>query len=261
MRRIAPLLIALSFLLSGCIQLEMLLKVKKDGSGTFAETVLFDVGLLEDLLKRMPQGAQASSRPWDINEAELKAQAEKKGKGVKYVNAVAVTRGKFKGYTANYTFDDVRNVAIDPDPGKRAPQGPQEPAKEHSDPMRFEFKKGRTSELIVKLPREDEKMKKKDKPKKLDPNDESFEMMRGFLKDMKVEIALEVEGRVESSNAKFREGNRITMMALDFNALLNDADKLAQVINAESYDDAATAFNAVPGMKMETQKQVKVAFK
>jgi hypothetical protein len=259
MRRIA-LLISLSFFLSGCIQLEMLLKVKKDGSGSFAETVLFDVGLLEDFLKRLPQQAEVP-KPWQIDEAELRANAAKKGKGVEYVSAVPAARGKFKGYTATYTFADVRQISIDPDPGKHAPKGPQQPEEQRSDPMRFEFKKGRTSELVVKIPREDEKSMKKDKPKKIDPNDESFEMMRGFLKDMKVDIALEVEGKVDSTNAKFREGNRITIMSLDFNALLDDTNKLAQVINAGSYDDAAKAFNAVPGMKMETQKAVRVAFK
>ena len=260
MRKHLPILLSLSFMMSGCIQLEMLLKVRKDGSGTLAETVLFDVGLLEDFLKRLPQQAQTASRPWDIDEKELKAQAEKKGKGVKYANATAVTRGKFKGYTANYTFDDVRQIAIDPDPGKRAPKGPgEQPADEKSDPMRFDFKKGRTSELIVMIPHDEPK--KKEEHKKIDPNDETFEMMRGFLKDMKVQIQVEVDGAVESSNAKFREGNRITLIGLDFNALLNDANKLAEVINAEGYEDAAKTFNTIPGMKIETQKAVKVAFK
>ncbi len=254
------LTVLLSLFMSGCIQLEMLLKVKKDGSGTFTETVLFDVGLLEDFLKRLPAAAQGTSRPWDIDENQLKAQAIKKGKGVTYVSAEPLARGRFKGYTANYTFTDVTAVAIDPDPGKRAPSGPQ-PEEQRSDPMRFGFKKGRTAELTVKVPHEDNKKGKKAAPKKIDPSDENFEMMRGFLKDMKVLIQVEVDGKVEKTNAKFRDGNRITLIALDFNTLIDDATRLAAVINADSYDETAKAFNAVPGMKMETQKQVRVSFK
>jgi hypothetical protein len=264
MRKRLPILLSLlslSFLLSGCIKLEMLLKVKKDGTGSFIETVLFDVAMLEDFMKRLPKEAGPSARPWDIDEAELKAAAEKKGKGVKFASATPATRGKFRGYTATYTFDDVRQVILDPDPAKHAPKAPNQPADQKSDPMRFEFKKGKTSELTVKIPRDEEKKPKKPDEKKIDPNDESFEMMRGFLKDMGVKIQLEVEGKVESSNAKFREGNTVTVLELDFNALLGDAAKLAQVMNADSYDEAAKAFNTVAGMKVETQKEVRVSFK
>ena len=127
--------------------------------------------------------------------------------------------------------------------------------------MRFSFEKGSPSKLVVRVPQEEKKEKKGDAQKKLDPGDESFEMMRGMLKDMKVQIQVEVDGKVASSNAKFREGNRITLMGLDFNALMNDPNKLAEVINADTYDQAAKAFNAVPGMKIETQKKVHVSFK
>jgi hypothetical protein len=262
MRKRLAILATMSSMLSGCIQLEMLLKVKKDGTGSFVETVLFDVSMLEDFMKRLPKEATASTRPWDINEAELKAAAEKKGKGVKFVSATPATRGKFKGYTATYSFDDVTQVSIDPDPAKRAPKAPNQPQQEHSDPMRFKFKKGRTSELTVRIPHEEvKKDKAKGEDKKVDPNDESFEMMRTFLTDMRVKIQMEVDGKVESSNAKFRDGNTITVLDLDFNALLGDTQRLADVMNADSYNDAAIAFNTVPGMKVETQKEVRVAFK
>ena len=74
-------------------------------------------------------------------------------------------------------------------------------------------------------------------------------------------LFFEVEGKIENTNAKFREGNKVTLVELDFNGIVNDADKLTAALNADSYEDAAKAFNSVKGMKIEAQKSVKVAFK
>lgn len=263
MRRHLALIAGLAFLLSGCIQLELLVKVKKDGTGTLYETVLFDTALLGELIGRMPGQAKNMPKPWDFDEAELRAQASKKGKGVEYVSAKPVTKGSWKGFKAEYTFSDVGQLEVDPDPGKHAPQAPGQPPPKKADPMRFRFKKGRTSKLTVLLPRDDEaeKKRKKNPPKKLDPNDPSFEMMRSMLKDMSVDIAVELEGKVVSSNASFRKGNRVTLLALDFNKLVGDAEKLAKVMNARSFEESAKAFNSVKGMQIEPRRKITTAFR
>lgn len=260
MRRHLALFAGLAFLLSGCIQLDLLVKVKKDGTGMLYETVLFDTALLEDLIGRMPGQAKHLPKPWEVNEGELKSQAPKKGSGVKYVSAKPVTKGSWKGYTATYSFDDVGQLRVDPDPGQHAPKGPGQPPPKKAEPMRFKFQKGKTAKLTVLLPRDDEAQKKKP-PKELDPNDPSFEMMRSMLKDMSIDIAVELEGKVVSSNASFRKGNRVTLLALDFNKLIDDADKLSTVLNAQSFEQSAKAFNSVKGMQIEPKKRVTAAFR
>jgi hypothetical protein len=250
----ATFVLAFAFLFSGCIQLDLLMKLKKDGSGTLVEKVLFDASLLEELLSQMP--GEKMPKPWDVNEKELREQAAKKGQGVTFVSAKPVADGKWKGFEAIYAFTDVSKVSIEPNPGDRAPKAPGQPA-EAGNPMKFTFTKGKTSKLSITLP-QDEGKKAKEKP--IDPSDPSFEMMRGMMKDMAVDIAIEVDGKITSTNASFREGSRVTLLALKLNDLIGDPEKVNAVLNAESFADAAKAFNSVKGMKIETKKKVDVAF-
>ena len=256
MHRALPLFCVLAFFLPGCLKLDMRVLVKKNGSGSYVETVQFDSQIFSDFLGRLPGKLK---EPWNINKEELKAGAAKKGKGVKLVSAEPVTDKNWKGYRATYSFSDVRHLIIDPNPGEHAPKTPgQPPPQKKGDPMRFQFKKGGTPKLTVVLPRDESQ---KGSSKKVDPSDPGFDMMRGMLKDMSVRITVELDGKVVASNASHRSGSQLTLLDLNFNRLIGDSEKLQQVFNAEGYQDAAAAFNSVKGIKIEDKKKVYASFK
>ncbi|MDA3814199.1 MAG: hypothetical protein PF570_08105, partial [Candidatus Cloacimonetes bacterium] len=96
MKKIKLITIGLFILLfiSGCFQVERVINVKKDGSGTIEETVLMS----QDFINQMKQMA-TSFGGGDIEENreesayhnvdDLKKEASKMGEGVKYVSSKA----------------------------------------------------------------------------------------------------------------------------------------------------------------------------
>jgi tetratricopeptide (TPR) repeat protein len=86
--------------------------------------------------------------------------------------------------------------------------------------------------------------------------------MKDMFKDMKVNIALEVEGNITSTNATHREGSKITLMEVDFGKLLENEEALKKINQLEprNADEARKLLKDVPGIKVEFNPQLRVEF-
>ena len=274
-----------------CLQIDTLIKVKPDGSGTIEETFMMSkevVQLMKGMVGQMMEGMAESGKgppakqPEQkqamesfnlFDEAKLKQEAGAKGEGVTYVSGKKIATDAFEGYRAVYAFADINKLKLNQNPSDSVPSDPSGSGSENKEEhVTFHFTKGAPATLIVKLP-EEKPVKKDDaaesaeapepSPVEKQQSEMMLAQMKQMFKGMKIAMAIEVEGAVVQTNATHREGSRITMMELDFGKLLEMPEKLLQFsqLEPETLEDAKKFMKDLPGIKVEMNKEVMIKFK
>ena len=261
--------------LTGCMQIEKLVKLKPDGSGTVEETVVMS----KDSIAQMEQmaagfgglGGKKEDKPaakgFDLmDEKKLKEAAGKMGEGVTFVSAKKIDSDKGSGFVATYAFTDINKLKLDQNPGEAmpAPGGAKTgggPGASKVEPVTFKFAKGSPAELVVKMPVPDmAKAEKKEQPAGME--DMAMQMMKQMFKDMKITMAIEVAGAIKETNAEYKDGSRVTLMEMDFNKLLSDPEKFKKLAkeNPKTLQESKTLMKSIDGVKVETAPEVKIKF-
>lgn len=85
-----------------------------------------------------------------------------------------------------------------------------------------------------------------------------------LLKDMEVSVAIECGSAVTATNARYLEGNRITLVYLSFVKLLGQKDKLEQLKRLSPpptrLEDVMVLLKGIEGIKLETQPELIVKY-
>lgn len=277
--------------LVGCLQVDTLIKVKPDGSGTIEETFMMSkemVQMMEGMMKQMmeamaegmeeageepsakqPEQKQAMESFDLFDEAKLKQEAGDMGEGVTYVSGKKISTDTFEGYEAVYAFADINKLKLNQNPSHNVPSDPSENGPEEKEEyVTFRFTKGKPATLTVKLP-EEESHKKNEAAKPAEPYAEEQQQaaklaqMKTMFKGMKIAMAIEVEGAVVETNATHVDGSRVTIMELDFGKLLEMPEKLVQFsqLEPDSVQDAKEFMKDLPGFKVDMNKELTIKFK
>lgn len=260
--------------LVSCVQVNTVIKVRKDGSGTVEETVVMtkeSIKQMEAMASKFGMKEKDGSLEKGFqffNMDELKKKAGNMGNGVTFDSAEKVAIGDKEGYQAVYKFSDINNLKVNQNPGDRVPSGgaggagAQSKGKEN---IKFQFTKGRTAVLTIKMPSHEfkKKPKKEKKPVQEQELQQAMAMMSQFMKGMKVSVAVEVEGTIVDTNAALREGSRVTLMEMDFDKLLTNQDVFKKFIGAspESLEEAKKMMKDIPGIKIEPNQEVTIKFR
>ena len=253
---------------SGCLQIEQVIKLKPDGSGTVEETLLMSkeaVASMQQMASGFGGKADAGKGFELLDEKKLKEQAAKMGEGVTFVSAKKIDTEKSEGFAAVYAFADINKLKVDQNPGSAmpGPMGGKSPdgGKSKKEQLLFKFAKGRPAELTITMPKPDEKAAEK-KPQMEGMEDMAMQMMGQMFKDMKVTIAVEVVGTIEETNAEYRDGSRVTLMEMDFNKLLSDPAKFKALAkeNPKTLQEAKVLLKGLDGVKVEAAPVVKIKF-
>lgn len=292
------LIVLIVLCLVGCLQVNTVVKVKSDGSGTIEETFLMSKvfvqqmkAMMEGMAVKMEQAFKGqkeqndeqlikkpkekqTGKPFDIfNETNLAKKASNLGEGVTYVSGEKITTDKFEGYKAIYEFKDINKLKINQNPSENVPSGPVEKTKGSSKKkefVTFNFIKGNPSTLNIKLPTDKADIKPKSSSKNIkttQTNDQTSEMMMAQMKmmfeGMKVAMAIEVQGSIVETNATHREGSRVTLMELDFGKLLEKPENLKKFSqsNVETIESAKKLMKDLPGIKVDLNEEVMIKFK
>ena len=215
MKTLRLLLPALLFTLglSGCLQIEKVVKLKPDGSGTIEETVVMSKASIAQM-EQMAAGfggfgdkkADKPAKGFEVmDEKKLKAAAAGMGEGVTFVSAKKIDSETGSGFTAVYAFTDISKVKLDQNPGESMPtpdamkSAPKPEQKK--EPVTFKFTKGSPAELVLKMPQPD--FKKEPKPEQpAGMEDMAMGMMKQIMKDMKVKMTVEVAGKITETDRK-----------------------------------------------------------
>ena len=248
--------------LAGCFQIEQVLNIRADGSGT----VVMSIKMTKEMLAQMKAMAKANggneaSSPLDgmLSEEEAKTQAKEMGESVKFEKVETIKDDKFEGRRATYSFADVTKLKMDIDLSGMKSQGGAEPGKE-KDAMTFEFTKGSPATLVIHANHKKPAGKKEEQPE--DPNEAAgLAMAQQFLKDTRLTIIVNVEGSITETNAANRDGSRVILADIPFGELLKDPAKLKGLKNADTWEEATKLFKDIPGIKMEPREKIEVKFK
>jgi hypothetical protein len=267
---------------SGCIAVDVLVKVKGDGSGTVEKSLTMNPVALAEMESTMKDAGAKSTKSKDPTKAtdkellsgpfdpeELKKEAAKMGTGVTFVSATPVREKDKLGVKAVFAFKDVNQLLLSQKPlPNTAPGAPAKASPD--DDIRFSLtKKGGNSVLTLKAKAMDLKAGS-GKPKASPPPEGMekmaegmFEMMKPMLKGLRVTIGVEVDGTVVKTNSPFAEGNRVTFLDLDFGALLADQKALKQFGEdmEGSVAQQKAALAKVKGMKVHLEPEMVVEFK
>jgi hypothetical protein len=240
--------LSVTFFLTGCFQIEQVIKVKADGSGTMVMSIVVTkegLTAMRELSKDAPGGAKD---PIDdmMNEDKIKEQAGKLGEGVTYVKAEKIKNDVGEGVRMTFKFDDITKVkpSMDTDGG-----GSGEAA------VTFEFTKGDPASLVIKAAHGGDK-----KPDQA-PDDAQFEQAKQFMKGMKMTIAVEVDGEITESDAAHRAGSRVTLAEVPFDEVMKSKDAFMNMSKAANWAERIKVLKEIPGVKVDPKDTITIKFK
>jgi hypothetical protein len=181
------------------------------------------------------------------------------GEGVTFVKAEKVKTAEGEGLKSTYAFKDVTKLKL-----SQKPQGPKAPGqaqKKEEAPMTFVMsKKGANSVLTITFPKpKGGKASDKgggDPSNAPEPPPQQLAQMKKIFKDMKIGLHVEVDGKLVKTNSPYVEGNRVTLMEIDFGKLLGDENKLKEIIGLGKnppMEEVKAVIKDMKGMKVNLE--------
>lgn len=249
--------------LSGCLEIDEVITLKKDGSGTITSEVVMGAQMVAMMEMGAAQGGGGPNPlAGMLDEAQYKTKAAGYGEGVEFVKVEKVERNGGKGAKVHYKFADINKVSFAPggamdEMGKdMAPPGAAPPAAD-KQPLQFAYAGGKLTITFPDPPEGDAP----DVPEGAD--NPQMAQMAAMFKDMKMGAKLVVEPGIASTNATYVEGNTITMMDVNFGKILENPDgmKVLGKLNMKDRNKMEAALKGVKGVEIETQKTVNVKLK
>lgn len=262
----------------GCIQVDTLVRVKHDGSGAIEETVLFS-DMLFSSLKAVSQeleenrgdekkAEEAKKDPLQQMMDDARTRAGQYGPTVKCVSVSPAKVQGLTGYKAVYAFDDINGLQVNQNPGDKTgkPEGNEDKSDKNKEPIHFSFKKGFVSTLTITMPKkekEDSAGKDDGKAEANKDDPQQMEMAKTVFKDMRVRIAVQIDGTIGSTNATYRDGSKITLVDLDFGKILEKPAVFERISKAQpqTIEEMKTLIKGIEGLKMELNDPVVVRFR
>ena len=215
--------------LAACLNSSTVVKLNPDGSGTVEQITLVNTAALKGMVPADNLGGGPV-----INRDDLERTAAQMGKGVRLLSAEKATgEPGFEGTKAIFAFDDINEIQISQDPsmsGGTRGRRSSEPTAE--DPVKFKFTRGASSSTLTinYIDRPPSGSVQPNAAGKGDMPDLTNPMIMNMLKSMfqgfKINIGLEVAGKIVKTNAEYVSGPRITLLEMDVAELLSDEAKL-----------------------------------
>jgi hypothetical protein len=263
-------IIALSFLLSGCLDFSMLVKINTDGSGTIEETVLMNKEMLDEM-KSMAEafGSTDDAIKKDFNmidEKKLAEEARSMGEGVSFIKAEPLTRKDQMGYIAYFSFKDINKLSVNENPSGKNLLDQKQEDHPSEEPIKFSFERGTPAKLVIHLAENSsapDSIQKESQESTPDASDTSgLAMMAAMFKGLRLSVAIEFNGTIKETNATYANGSKVILMDLDFDQITSDKEKFYEISrhNPESALEMKKILEKIPGIKMETSKEIRVNF-
>lgn len=269
-----------ALLLAGCIETDTLIRVTADGSGTLTQTVAVSKEV-ESLLASMMQGMgvrdeDSSGSGGDefqfVGTDQLKKDAANLGEGVRFVSAEKYETERNTGYRVVYAFDEINKLRINQNPSENMPaDAAGRRTKATREMVSFRFRKrGEIATLTIRSPQADaEELRPSpndqtsDQPDSAGVDEEQLARVREMFEGMRIAMAVEIDGEIVETNATHREGQRITVMEMDFARLLQEPERLEEFrrVNPQSVQGAKSLLHDVPGMKVDLNDKIRVKFR
>jgi hypothetical protein len=258
---------------AGCFHSSTLVKVQPDGAGTIEQTLTMRADAAEQLKSMMSVmgGEQTSAnaekkpeaKPFEVfSEQDMRDAAPKFGEGVSFVSSEAINANGRVGRVAFYRFADVRRLRVDQKPST-PPSMDQTGPREDIAFALTKLPNGH-SQLSITFPEPKVPPKaaldaaKAESSKAPDPA--RLEMIKKMLDGLKIGVDVEVAGSIVKTNSPYVQGNRVTLLEMDFAQVLADQQQLAQLSQPASLEEAKQALKNIKGFKVNLDHEITIEF-
>jgi hypothetical protein len=270
LRWLIPAVLAVGLL--GCFDSTILVKVNRDGSGTVEETVILSNSFSE-MMKSfgagMSEEGSSEEQQSPVDMEKLRAKAGSMGSGVELVSADPVETDSGSGFKAVYRFRDINELKVNQNPSENVPAPPTggEEPQNAQELLQFRFVKGSPATLEVLYPQQFDEQQAKEESESESPDlsadPEMMAMMKELYKDMRMKLAVEVNGTIVDTNATYRDGSRVTLMDVDFGKLMEEGDAFDRLMRAKpnTVEEMKELLKGVESIKVETAQKVSIRFR
>ena len=256
----SALVLAGALTCSACFQFSTVLTLKADGSGIIDQRILFTQAAVAQLRQLAALGG--GGQDFDpVSEQQARDAATTMGTGVTYVSSTAVNTSEGVGRDIKYAFSDITQLRLDqapPLPGGMS-VGPQ--AADSSD--RVAFKLTRQAEghalltiAVPQLPFGGDNASQSSSS----PTADQIAMLKPMLAGAHLSIAIEPAGRLVRTSSPYVTGQRVTLLDVNVDSLLNDDTLLQRLQAARTPEEAKTILKNVPDLKVTLDPEITIEF-
>jgi hypothetical protein len=94
----------------------------------------------------------------------------------------------------------------------------------------------------------------------MSPTAQQIDMVKGMLAGARLTVGIEPEGRLVRTSSPFVEGNRVTLIDLDFDKAAADPDLATKLQSLKTVDDVKAAVSSLQGVKIPLDPEISIAF-
>lgn len=278
------MLLAAVLLSQGCMRMETVVNVNKDGSGTIDLTMLISEAMV-GMVMSMAGEDEAAMDDIPFDEASFVEMGAAYGENVELVSYEEITDDGYIGGRGSFSFPDINKirVAIFPD-------------KDDSGDYSFEFReKGRKRQLKIFTNYEeseeveesveeaaadeessDEPLLNEEEMAELEEQlGEGLEELEGmfealgeqaglmatFFEGMRISLKLNVDGRIVRTNSKHADRKSLTLFDMDMGQLVGNEELMAALAESGGTPDNVKDFKDIEGVVFDNKEVIEVIFK
>ena len=262
--------ILVTLLLYGCLQVDTQVNVNQDGSGTIEETVLIKKEVIDMIREFAMSFDSTKTEEFNMfNVEELSKKASNYGEGVKYLSGEKYSVKGSEGYKAVYSFKDINKLMLNPSPEDKIPFGDDaEQFQENisEDILKFNFTKGNPSTLIITFPEQkkkvDDTLQETGEFEDSTFSDEEMNKLTEMFDGFKFSVSLNMNNNIQETDASFVEGDKVTLMQVDFTEIIKNKDVLQNLNKAkpETMAEFREIVGSLEGIKFEFKDKITIKF-
>ena len=269
------LVLVMTALLTGCFSTSWLIGLNEDGSGTIDMEYRLDKSVLDMMDSFGGEGKKKTTTSEDlIKQQDLEKLAGQLGEGVRFVSAEPLPEENGRlGFTAQFEFDDISKVGLDPMEGAPEQDSQNVEADEQSvPPYTFQFTQGSPAALVIKVAQENgEATEGSSAEEQSESGDESggqdqemmTAMMKPYLRNMSFRVQVKIDGTISKTDAAYRDGSTITLMDMDMGKIIDNETLFKKVMNSDQAfkDKEMLKQLEKEGIRIEPKEEVTVQFR
>ncbi len=261
------LLVVLSAVaLAGCISVETTVKLNRDGSGQIIEKI----GIGKEMANMAASMGGEEEGPKPFSKEQFADDAKKFGGGVKFVSVEESQDERMKYFTVVYAFDDISKIDIDQNQGNVVSSPGGQTGSKKKEPVKFSFDAGEDySTLTIRMPESDDsgdessvELPSEEMDVSPETEEAGLQMMKMMFKGMHFAVKIDFNGEIVETDATNVDGNTVTLLEMDFDAIMDDAETLKK-LNAkqpEGIEEIKELLKDIEGLKFELQEKMEVRF-
>jgi hypothetical protein len=248
---------------SACFQFTSVLTLKADGSGTIDQRLLFTQAALAQLRQfSAPGGGGQDFDP--LSEQQAKSAAASMGPGVTYVSSTPINTAEGAGRDIKYAFTDIRRLRLDetPQPPGGMPAAGQNAGSGAGGRVAFKLTRMANghSLLTIAVPQPPGLGGNGPSPSPNSPSAAQLSMLKPMLAGARVSIAVQPVGRLVRTSSPYVEGQRVTLVDVNVDSLLNDDTLLQRLQAARTPEESKAILKSVPGLKVNLDPEITIEF-